>query len=124
MPASTSLCRLAPRWRYERRRPHDADRGARADRPHQPHAYPLAGQALKLLHARVELLEEQVRGFHGNAATKPMSGVARIAAERARQILVEGWTIQRDQAQSAGELASAACCYVLAGLETPDIEPD
>jgi hypothetical protein len=84
----------------------------------------LAGQALKLLRARVELLEEQVRSFHGNAATKPMSGVARIAAERARQILVEGWTIQRDQAQSAGELASAACCYILAGLETADIEPD
>lgn len=82
----------------------------------------LAGQALKLLRARVELLEQEVRSLHGNASAKPMSGVARIAAERARQILVEGWSIEHDRKHGLTELAGAACCYTLATLET-DIDP-
>ena len=37
-----------------------------------------------------------------------------VAAERARQQSVELWTVEHDDQHSPGELALAACCYVLA----------
>lgn len=40
-----------------------------------------------------------------------MDGVTRIAAERKRQIEVEGWTVVHDEQHEGGELALAACCY-------------
>lgn len=40
-----------------------------------------------------------------------MSGIERIAAERARQIEVEGWSAAHDNA-SGGNLREAAVCYV------------
>ena len=39
-----------------------------------------------------------------------------IAAERDRQVNVEGWTIEHDEEHDKGELAIAAACYALAGL--------
>lgn len=38
-------------------------------------------------------------------------GVALIAAERARQVAVEGWTPEHDAHHVEGELARAAACY-------------
>lgn len=39
-----------------------------------------------------------------------MTGIELIAAERKRQIEVEGWTAEHD-AENPGELALAAACY-------------
>lgn len=40
------------------------------------------------------------------------SGVDLIAAERQRQIEVEGWTPEHDARHRGGELTSAASCYL------------
>ncbi len=40
-----------------------------------------------------------------------MTGIELIAAERERQISVEGWTSQHDDAHAEQELANAACYY-------------
>ena len=40
-----------------------------------------------------------------------MSGIERIAAERERQIKVEGWTPEHDDKHSEQELSFAAACY-------------
>lgn len=40
-----------------------------------------------------------------------MSGIERIAKERARQISEEGWTIEHDDEHRKGEMALAAACY-------------
>jgi hypothetical protein len=42
-----------------------------------------------------------------------MNGADRIARERGRQIEVEGWSAERDDAYIKGELAQAAYCYAL-----------
>ena len=42
------------------------------------------------------------------------TGSELIAAERARQISVEGWTPDHDEKHSRGELTDAAMCYNLA----------
>jgi hypothetical protein len=41
-----------------------------------------------------------------------MNGAELIAAERQRQIDVEGWTPEHDDLHSAGELQQAARCYM------------
>ena len=38
-------------------------------------------------------------------------GAQIIATERLRQLTVEGWTPEHDDAHAAGELAQAAACY-------------
>jgi hypothetical protein len=43
----------------------------------------------------------------------PKSGVELIAAERARQIEVEGYSIEHDEYHAGAALAIAACCYAL-----------
>lgn len=45
----------------------------------------------------------------------PMNGIESIAAERLRQIEVEGWTPERDDQHSAGEMAAAAAAYTFSG---------
>jgi len=40
-----------------------------------------------------------------------MTGIERIAHERARQMLEEGWTPEHDDQHSDGEMAAAAACY-------------
>lgn len=42
-----------------------------------------------------------------------MSGIDRIAAERARQVAEEGWTTEHDDGHADGALARAAACYAL-----------
>ena len=42
-----------------------------------------------------------------------MNGIESIAAERQRQIEVEGWTPEHDDAHSDGEMAGAAACYAM-----------
>jgi hypothetical protein len=39
------------------------------------------------------------------------SGIERIAAERQRQIEVEGWTPEHDDQHDRGQLGEAATCY-------------
>lgn len=49
------------------------------------------------------------------------SGVALIADERLRQIKVEGWTPEHDDAHEDGELADAASCYAyVSNYEHPE----
>lgn len=43
-----------------------------------------------------------------------LEGLARIAAERRRQIEEEGWTPEHDAEHELGELADAAACYAAA----------
>lgn len=52
-----------------------------------------------------------------------MSGVELIAEERARQIAVEGYTSEHDDAHDDHELAKAAESYCMA-VTTPDEEGD
>lgn len=56
---------------------------------------------------------------HGVATTPPPSTLAKaaqeIANERARQVAVEGWTVEHDDEHEDGELARAANCYRLIG---------
>ena len=42
-----------------------------------------------------------------------MNGAERIAAERQRQIEMEGWTSKHDDQWNNGELARAAMCYCM-----------
>jgi hypothetical protein len=42
-----------------------------------------------------------------------MTGIERIAAERKRQIEVEGWTAEHDDRFKREELAMAALCYIV-----------
>ncbi|MGC4393751.1 hypothetical protein [Agrobacterium sp. M50-1] len=48
-----------------------------------------------------------------------------VIAERKRQIDVEGWSSEHDDAHEKGELAGAAACYALAGVTytAPDHYP-
>ena len=41
-----------------------------------------------------------------------MTGVELIAAERQRQIDVEGWTPEHDDTHSSGQMLAAANCYI------------
>lgn len=40
-----------------------------------------------------------------------MSAIEDIAAERLRQINIEGWTVEHDDAHGSDEIAQAAACY-------------
>lgn len=42
---------------------------------------------------------------------EPNDGAALIAAERRRQVEVEGWTAEHDDAHDCGEMVEAAICY-------------
>ena len=50
------------------------------------------------------------------------SGAALIAAERCRQIDIEGWTAKHDDIYDSGELLDAAVDYV-ESAHTPEISP-
>ncbi|MCS7673681.1 hypothetical protein N0786_09855 [Pseudomonas aeruginosa] len=43
-----------------------------------------------------------------------------VQAERRRQVEVEGWTPEHDDAHSHGQMARAAACYALAGSSAPN----
>lgn len=46
-----------------------------------------------------------------------------VLAERQRQIMVEGWTLEHDDEHGSGELAEAGACYAIfadqQGFSTP-----
>lgn len=46
-----------------------------------------------------------------------MNGIERIAAERKRQIEIEGWDTNHDQQHTYGELRIAAACYATEGTD-------
>src|SRR4029450_2861042 len=46
-----------------------------------------------------------------NGGVRPVTGVDRIAMERARQVSVEGWAPAHDDRHVDAELTAAACCY-------------
>lgn len=50
----------------------------------------------------------------------PMTAIGEIAAERKRQIEVEGWNVEHDSQHVAGELAAAAACYALSSFLDTD----
>jgi hypothetical protein len=52
-----------------------------------------------------------------------ISGAEMIAAERARQRRVEGWTAEHDDQYRNGELSVAAACYVLIASALARWEP-
>ena len=57
------------------------------------------------------------RGEPSKSLPKRMkTGIELIAAERKRQIEVEGWTPEHDDGHSSGELAMAAACYATTSL--------
>ena len=49
-----------------------------------------------------------------------MTVIEEIAAERRRQIEVEGWTPEHDDAHNKGEMASAAACYAVGDYAVRD----
>src|SRR5688572_24536646 len=53
------------------------------------------------------------RGSWPKHRRRPMTGVELIAAERQRQIEVEGWTPEHDDEHDVGEIARAAACYAM-----------
>jgi hypothetical protein len=55
-------------------------------------------------------LEDKVLEAVGVVST---DAVHAVLAERARQILMEGWTAEHDDEHSTGEIALAAACYAL-----------
>lgn len=54
-----------------------------------------------------------------------MTGIELIAAERQRQVSVEGWTPEHDDLHIMGELPCASACYAMAVIDgdIADIEP-
>lgn len=52
------------------------------------------------------------------------SGIELIAEERQRQIEVEGWTPEHDDAHQYGELSKAAAVYALLGTDAETCEGD
>lgn len=52
-----------------------------------------------------------------------MTGIELIAAERKRQIEVEGWTAEHDAQHTDGGLAEAAACYAMPRRKSIEIVP-
>lgn len=70
-----------------------------------------ASNFIEALHSEIELRIHKRLASPDTAGWQPNSGVARIAAERQRQVSVEGWTPEHDAEHGGGELAIAAACY-------------
>lgn len=49
-----------------------------------------------------------------------MTGIELIAAERERQVSVEGWTTDHDRIHHSGDLTAAACTYGLHAMRQID----
>ena len=77
-----------------------------------------AADEIERLQARIEAMENQgsLYALPGAqpAQSVPDSAAARdVLAERRRQIEVEGWTPEHDDAHGTGDVALAAACYAL-----------
>jgi hypothetical protein len=51
--------------------------------------------------------------YHTPIPPAPSVAAYDVITERRRQVTAEGWTLEHDDAQAAGELAAAAACYAL-----------
>lgn len=51
------------------------------------------------------------------------SGIELIAAERQRQIDIEGWNAEHDRTHTWGELAKAAACYAVHHTDARVFDP-
>ena len=58
-------------------------------------------------------LEKVCEECDGEGVVKMNSGIERIAAERKRQIEIEGWDAENDSRHNKNQLARAAACYAL-----------
>lgn len=56
-----------------------------------------------------------------NLEERVLGGVDLIALERRRQLQVEGWTAEHDDAHDDEELSVAAACYAVAGLNNIEV---
>lgn len=69
-----------------------------------------------------ELLALRAQLAAGPVMPETPSEAARdVLAERRRQVEVEGWTPEHDDAHSAGEMARAAVCYALTDSRWRDV---
>jgi len=62
--------------------------------------------------------------WDGVSRQAPTLAVLDVAAERQRQMDVEGWTTAHDDAHGAGEMAVAAGCYALCAGECDGVQKD
>lgn len=67
-------------------------------------------------HAYEISASRNVRRDGATAYPEPSAGVGLIAAERERQIAVEGWTAEHDEVHSEQQLVEAAVCYLLSDV--------
>jgi hypothetical protein len=74
-------------------------------------AHPAARAVGKKLYARIKPLLEQSVREHDSSVSAQVDGVSLIAAERARQVAVEGWTREHDAQHGAEALALAGAAY-------------
>ena len=77
-----------------------------------PYWFAPAVREARALYACDAACVDQIRGCE-------MTGVEEIAAERQRQIEVEGWTAKHDDCQAGGDIARAAAAYALSSTEYP-----
>lgn len=68
----------------------------------------------------METAESGERRQSGDPVAATSSGAQRIAAERKRQVEVEGWTDEHDDEHDAGEMARAARLYLQAAVYAAD----
>ncbi|WP_263475394.1 hypothetical protein [Pseudomonas aeruginosa] len=80
-----------------------------------------------VLYLRTEPTDDDLRAIHDglrSLAAAPGKEVPQawldVQAERKRQVEVEGWTPEHDDAHSHGQMARAAACYALAGSSAPN----
>ena len=66
--------------------------------------------------AHIEYWKSRALKAEAGGSAQESLGVAAISKERQRQINEEGWTAERDSHYWHGTLASAALCYVHAGI--------
>lgn len=52
--------------------------------------------------------------------TDQPSAIEAIAAERQRQVAVEGWSPEHDDYHGGGQLAQAAACYAMVTAQSPN----
>lgn len=58
-----------------------------------------------------------MRGLDPLVEGEQLSGAESIALERHRQVTEEGWTPEHDDLHGSGEIAGAAACYAMQGLD-------
>lgn len=80
--------------------------------PWDNHAVEDAADMIHAIRAERDALAARVEALEGGTP-----GVAAIAAERKRQMEVEGWTAEHDDVHRGGELAEAAACYTVASCD-------